>query len=95
MTHQEPDPEIMDALHANELIRDLEHELERARIQQEIDRLNEQINRNEITTHFREAEKLADTGFEPVEVTGMEELIYQRDGVFYSRPAALKEARSA
>ena len=90
---QEPDPEIMDALYAHELLRDLEAELERDRIQGEIDRLNEQINRNEITQHIQETERLEAAGFEPVEVVGSEELIYERDSVFYSRAAALKEAR--
>ena len=92
MTNELPD-DIRDALHVGELLRDLDAELERNRIQGEIDRLNEQINHNEITQHIQETERLEAAGFEPIEVVGCEELIYSRDEMLYTRAAALKEAR--
>lgn len=92
MTH-EPDPEIMDALHINELLRDLETEMELDRLQAEKEQLQARLREAEIAAHIEEGEKLEAAGFAPVSVIGMDSLIYERDGAFYSRPAALKEAR--
>lgn len=92
MTDEIPD-DIHDALHANELIRDLEAEMEIARLQQEKEAVQARLNEAEAAVYIEEAEKLADAGFEPVSVTGMDSLIYERDGRLFIRAAALKEAR--